>query len=76
MQNIILKNLMKNYFVKNITKKENTWEMMVVVRFVNPFDDSYRSDYSDLQFSQIMLVIVPIITGLILLKLFEVGLIP
>ncbi len=49
---------------------------MVVVRFVNPFDDSFRSDYSDLQFSHITLVIIPIITGLILLKLFEVGLIP
>jgi len=49
-----------------------------VVRFVNPFDLSYRfdHDYSDLQFSQITLIILPVITGLILLKLFEVGLIP
>jgi len=30
MQNIILNNLMKNYFVKNITNKENTWEMIIV----------------------------------------------
>jgi len=49
-----------------------------VVRFVNPFDLSYRvdHDYSDLQFSQITLVIIPVITGLVFLKLFEVGLIP
>jgi len=47
-----------------------------MVRFVNPFDLSYRfdHDYSDLQFSQVTLVILPVITGLILLKLFEMGL--
>jgi len=49
---------------------------MTVVRFVNPFDDTWRTDYSDLQFSQITLVILPIITGLVLLKLFEMGMIP